>query len=103
MITIDELIRQLSDLSLKLESAPDDAAKFDLEMLVLELRKQTEAQAFDPLAALAGPGVEVDLLKVLIPQVDLAIITEQKRVMLVERIILLAKSALGAAGVPLIG
>ncbi len=102
-MTIDELLTQLSDLSLKLESAPDDATKFDLEMLILQLRKQVLAQAFDPLTTLAGPGVEVEQLKLLIPQVDLAIITEQKRVMLVERIILLAKSALRAAGVSLAG
>ena len=102
MMTIDELLTQLTDLSLKLELAPDDAAKFDLQILILQLRKQVVAQAFDPLATLANSTVEVEQLKLLIPQVDQAIQTEQRRVMLVARIISLAKIALRAAGVNLV-
>jgi hypothetical protein len=103
MMTIDELLTQLSDLSLKLELAPDDATKFDLQILILQLRKQVVAQAFDPLTTLANSRVEVEQLKLLMPQVDQAIQTEQKRVMLVARIISLAKIALRAAGVNLVG
>ena len=103
MMTIDDLLSQLNDLSLKLETAPDDAAKFDLQILVLQLRKQVVAQAFDPLTTLANSTVEVEQLKLLVPQVDQAIQTEQQRVMLVARIISLAKIALRAAGVNLVG
>ena len=102
-MTINELLTQLSDLSLKLELTPDDAAKFDLQILILQLRKQVVAQAFDPLATLANSTVEVEQLKLLMPQVDQAIQTEQQRVMLVARIISLAKIALRAAGVNLLG
>jgi len=102
MMTIDELLTQLTDLSLKLELAPDDAAKFDLQILILQLRKQVVAQAFDPLATLANSTVEVEQLKLLMPQVDQAILTEQRRAMLVARIISLAKIALRAAGVNLV-
>jgi hypothetical protein len=45
----------------------------------------------------------VEQLKLLMPQVDQAIQTEQQRVMLVARIISLAKIALRAAGVNLLG
>ena len=102
-MTIDELLTQLSDLSLKLELTPDDPAKFDLQILMLQLRKQVVAQAFDPLATLANSTVEVEQLKLLMPQVDQAILTEQNRVMLVARIVSLAKIALRAAGVTVAG
>ena len=103
MMTIDELLTQLSDLSLKLELTPDDLTKFDLQILILQLRKQVVAQAFDPLTTLANSTVEVEQLKLLMPQVDQAIQTEQRRVMLVARIISLAKIALRGAGVNLVG
>ena len=103
MMTIDELLTQLTDLSLKLELTPDDATKFDLEILILQLRKQVLTQVFDPLTTLANSTVEVEQLKQLMPQVDQAIQTEQRRVMLVARIISLAKIALRAAGVNLVG
>ncbi len=102
MMTIEELLTQLSGLSLKLETAPDDATKFDLQILILQLRKQVVAQAFDPLTALPDSSLEVEQLKLLMPQVDQAILTEQNRVMLVARIVSLAKIALRAAGVNLV-
>ena len=61
------------------------------------------AQAFDPLTTLANSTVELEQLKLLMPQVDQAIETEQRRVMLVARIISLAKIALRAARVNLVG
>jgi hypothetical protein len=103
MMTIDELLTQLSDLSLKLEVTPDDSTKFDLQILILQLRKQALAQVFDPLTALPNSSVELEQLKLLMPQVDQAIQIEQKRVMLVARIVSLAKIALRAAGVNLAG
>ena len=36
MMTIDDLLSQLNDLSLKLDTAPDDAAKFYLQILILD-------------------------------------------------------------------
>jgi hypothetical protein len=103
MMTIDELLTQLSDLSLKLEMAPDDASKFDLQILILQLRKQVVAHAFAPLTTLANSAVEVEQLKLLMPQVDQAIQTEQNRARLVARIVSLAKIALRATGVNLAG
>jgi hypothetical protein len=102
-MTIDDLLAQLTDLSAKLELAPDDGSKFDLQILILQLRKQVVAHAFDPLTTLPNSSVEVEQLKLLMPQVDQAIQTEQNRVMLVARIVSLAKIALRAAGVNLAG
>jgi hypothetical protein len=101
-MTIDELYRQLSGLSASLASASDDEAKLNLQMLVLQLEKQIVAESFDPLTDLAVvAGADVEQLKILIPQVDQAIATEQQRVQLVQTIISLATSALRAAGVAL--
>jgi hypothetical protein len=101
-MTIDELYRQLSGLSASLASASDDEAKLNLQMLVLQLEKQIVAESFDPLTDLAAvAGADVEQLKILIPQVDQAIATEQQRVQLVQTIISLATSALRAAGVAL--
>jgi hypothetical protein len=101
-MTIDELYRQLSGLYARLDSAPDDEAKLNLQMLVLQLEKQIVAESFDPLTDLAAvAGADVEQLKILIPQVDQAIATEQQRVQLVQTIISLATSALRAAGVAL--
>jgi hypothetical protein len=101
-MTIDELYRQLSGLSASLASASDDEAKLNLRMLVLHLEKQIVAESFDPLTDLAAvAGADVEQLKILIPQVDQAIATEQQRVQLVQIIISLATSALRAAGVAL--
>ena len=101
-MTIDELYTQLSGLSASLTSAPDDDAKFNLQTLVLQIEKQIVAESFDPLTDLAAvAGADVQQLKILIPQVDQAIATEQQRVQLVETIISLATGALRAAGVAL--
>ena len=101
-MTIDELYTQLSGLSASLASAPDRDAKFNLQTLVLQLEKQIVAGSFDPLTDLvAVAGADVQQLKILIPQVDQAIATEQQRVQLVETIISLATGALRAAGVAL--
>jgi hypothetical protein len=102
-MTIDELLAQLTGLAGKLESAPDDESKFDLQILILQLRKQVAAEAFDPLTGLDASAVEVEQLRLLMPQVDQAIATEQNRVVLIERILSLAKTALHSAGVTLVG
>ncbi|HXJ40568.1 MAG TPA: hypothetical protein VNH18_14910 [Bryobacteraceae bacterium] len=103
MMTIDELLTQLTDLSLTLEVSPDDASTFDLQILIRQLRKQVVAQAFAPLTTLANSPVEVEQLKLLMPQVNQAIQTEQNRARLVARIVSLAKIALRATGVNLAG
>ena len=101
-MTIDQLYTQLSGLNDRLDSAPDDDAKFNLQILVLQLEKQIVAESFDPLTDLAAAaGPDVQQLKILIPQVDQAIATEQQRVQLVQTIIALATSALRASGVAL--
>jgi hypothetical protein len=101
-MTVDDLYTQLSALSAQLDSAFSADAKFDLQTLIWQIEKQIEAEGFDPLTDLsATAGPEVDQLEELIPQVDLAITTEEKRVQLVEAIISLATSALSAAGMTL--
>jgi hypothetical protein len=101
-MTIDELYTQLSGLSASLASTPDGDAKFTLQTLVLQLEKQIVAESFDPLTDLAAvANADVEQLRILIPQVDQAIATEQQRVQLVETIISLATGALRAAGVVL--
>ena len=103
-MTIDDLLAQLRDFSIKLEPAPDDESKFNLNLLLLEMDKQTIAAAFDPLTELSAVApVEVDKLRALMPQVDAAIASEEKRVKLVETVISLAKVALKAAGVTVPG
>ncbi|MBZ5595366.1 MAG: hypothetical protein LAP39_24240 [Acidobacteriia bacterium] len=101
-MTIDELFTQLNDLSAKLESAPDDEATASLRILILQLNKQMIAEGFDPLAALDSVApVQVEQLRLLMPQVDEAIATEKNRVQMIGTIISLAKIALRAAGVTL--
>lgn len=101
-MTIDELLTQLNNISAKLEAAPDDDSKSSLQILTLQLNKQAIAEGFTTLAALdAAAPVEVEQLRVLMPQVDQAIATEQQRVQIVGTIISLAKIALRAAGVNL--
>ena len=103
-MTIDDLLIRLRDVSTKLEAAPDDESKFQLYLLIQEMDKQAIAAAFDPLTELSAVApVEVEKLRALVPQVDLAIASEQKRVKLVETIISLAKVALKAAGVTVPG
>jgi len=103
-MTIEELLSALTGVSKKLDSEPDDESKFALNMLVLQLRQQLVAEAFDPLTDLAAvAGVDVRPLESLLLQVDQAIVTEQKRVQLVHRIVSLANIALRSAGVTLPG
>jgi len=101
-MTIDELLTQLNDLSAKLDAAPDDDSKSSLQILTLQLNKESIVEGFGALAPLetAAP-VEVEQLRVLMSQVDDAIATEQKRAQVVATIISLAKAALSAAGVTL--
>jgi hypothetical protein len=101
-MTIDELRTQLNDLSAKVGPASDDEASSSLRILALQLNKQAIAEGFAPLASLDDIApVEVEQLRTLVPQVDEAIATEQKRVQLIGAIISLAKVALRAAGVTL--
>jgi len=99
-MTIDELLAQLSSLSNKLVSAPDDESKFDLKILVLQLQKEILAEGFQPLAGLPALNTaDTEQLLQLSAQVDQAITDEQARDKLVGQIIALAKAALLAAGV----
>jgi hypothetical protein len=101
-MTVDDLYTQLSSLSAQLDAASSAETKFDLQMMVWQIEKQIEAEAFDPLTDLgAKAGPEVEQLKELIPQVDQAITSEEQRVQLVETIISLAAGALRAAGITL--
>jgi hypothetical protein len=101
-MTINELLTQLNSLSSKLEPVAANDATFDLQILLLQVQKQSITEGFSPLTDLdALAPVSVGELRVLMAQADDAIATEKKRVQFVQTIIALAKTALRAAGVNL--
>lgn len=102
-MTIKEIYEKLKEALSKLQSADtDDDATLDLEILVLQLKKQLLLGGFDPLKELSGVTVaDVSKLPQLVQEVDQVIENEQKRVKLIQRIISTAKIGLKAAGLPI--
>jgi hypothetical protein len=102
-VTIQEVIDTLSSTFDKLDSAGiDDATKRDLRILILQLERELEVAAFDPLKDIDSVTVaDTSQLKALATQVQQEIDNEKARVRLVSRLIATAKIALRAAGVPI--
>jgi hypothetical protein len=102
-MTIKEIYEKLKEALSKLQSADtDDDATLDLEILVLQLKKQLLLGGFDPLKELSGVTVaDVSKLPQLVQEVDEVIENETKRVKLIQRIISTAKIGLKAAGLPI--
>ena len=102
-MTIKEIYEKLKEALSKLQSADtDDDATLDLEILVLQLKKQLLLGGFDPLKELSGVTVaDVSKLPQLVQEVDKVIENEAKRVKLIQRIISTAKIGLKAAGLPI--
>ena len=102
-MTIQEIHEQLTNTLSKLENADiDDDLKLDLEILVLQLKKQLLLGGFDPLKELSAVTVaDVSKLPELVEQVDSVIRDEKRRVELIKKIISTAKIGLKAAGLPI--
>lgn len=102
-MTVQELYELLEDVLKKLDDANiDDESKIDLEILVLQLKRQIIVASFDPLKDLEKVTVaNVSKLRQLTAEVGREIENEQKRVQLVQQIITIAKMALKAGGVPI--
>ena len=84
------------------EHEVEDDAQIDLEILVLQLKKQMLIAAFDPLKELESVTVaDVTKLPDLIDKVDRDIANEKKRTALIKKITAVAKMGLRAAGLPI--
>ncbi len=102
-MTIQEIHVKLKEALTTLQSADiDDDTTLDLEILVLQLKKQLLLGGFDPLKELSGVTVaDISKLPQLIQEVDVVIDNEAKRIKLVQKIISTAKIGLKAAGLPI--
>lgn len=102
-MTIQEIQKKLSEALEKLQTAHvEDDATLDLEILVLQLKKQLLLGGFDPLRELAGVTVaDLSKLDALVQELAGVIEDEMKRVNLVKKIVSTAKIGLKAAGLPI--
>lgn len=102
-MTLRGLISTLNSTFEKLDDAGvDDASKRDLHILVLQLERELEVTAFDPLKDLDSVTVaDTSQLKVLAQEVQKEIDNEKVRVKLLQKIIATAKVTVRAAGVPI--
>ncbi len=100
---IQEIYDALNQCLDKLESNNiDDRAKLDLEITVLQLKKQILLGVFDTLKELDNVTVaDISKIPALVNQVDDVIEKEKKRVELVNQIVAIARMGLKAAGLPL--
>lgn len=104
-MTIQEISDALNSTFQRLDDANiDDASKRDLHILVLQLQRELEVAAFDPLKDIDSVTVaDTSQLKTLAAQVQQEIENEKARVQLVQKLIATAKITLRAAGVPIPG
>jgi hypothetical protein len=102
-MNIQEIYQNLCEALTKMEDGGiDDAAKLDLEILVIQLKKQLLLGIFDPLKEVSGVTVaDVSKLNDLVGRVDEVIQDESARDKLVKKIVGTAKIGLKAAGLPI--
>ena len=102
-MNIQEIYDQLNNCLEKLKDKDiDDEAKLDLELLVIQLKRQIRMAVFDPLKNLDNVTVaDLSQLSSLISQVQEEIDNEKNRAALVQKVIVLAKIGLKAAGLPI--
>ena len=102
-MNIQEIYDQLNNCLEKLKDKDiDDEAKLDLELLVIQLKRQIRMAVFDPLKNLDNVTVaDLSQLSDLISQVQEEIANEKNRAALVQKVIVLAKIGLKAAGLPI--
>lgn len=99
---IQNIYAQLNSCLEKLKAKDiDDDAKLELELLVIHLKRQMRTTVLDPLKDLNSLTVaDLSQLPNLASKVNEEIDNEQKRVALVQKVIVLAKIGLKAAGLP---
>lgn len=104
-MTIQEISDALNSTFQRLDDANiNDASKRDLHILILQLQRELEVAAFDPLKDIDSVTVaDTSQLKTLTAQVQQEIDNEKARVQLVQKLIATSKIALRAAGVPISG
>ena len=102
-MTIQDIISKLQSTLDQLDDAGiKDSSARDLRILVLQLDKELEVAAFDPLKDLDSVTVaDTKQLASLCDGVQQAIDDEKARVALVDKIVATAKVALRAGGVPI--
>jgi hypothetical protein len=102
-MTLQEIISTLNSTFQTLDDAGvDDSSKRDLHILILQLERESDVAAFDPLKDLDSVTVaDTSQLKVLAQRVQQEIDNEKARVKLLQRMIATAKVAVRAAGVPI--
>lgn len=94
--TLQSTLDNLDDAGIK------DSSRRDLQITVLQLERELEVAAFDPLKDIDSVTVaDTSQLPVLAAQVQIEIDNEKARVALVQKLISTAKVGLRAAGVPL--
>ena len=88
-MNITEIYQKLREALIKLENGNiDDDTKLDLEILVIQLKKQLLLGGFDPLREISGVTIaDISTLDELIGQVDKVIQEESKRTNLVKKIV----------------
>ena len=103
MMNIQEINNEINKcLNTLIEKNIDDDARLDLELLVLNLKRQLRLGVFDPLKSLENVTVaDLSQLSALVAQVENEIDNESKRTELVKKVIGLAKIGLNAAGLPI--
>lgn len=104
-MTIQDILDTLQSTLDKLDDAGiKDSSKRDLQIMVLQLERELEVAAFDPLKDIDSITVaDTSQLPALEAQVQTEIDNEKKRVALLQKIIATAKVGLRAAGVPIPG
>lgn len=102
-MTIKELMGLLEDTKSKLEQKGiNDEAKLDLEILIIQTKRQIILGAWNTLKDLDEVTVvDTSKLKTLTGQLSQDIDKEEKRISLINNIIHIAKSALKGAGMPI--
>ena len=100
-MTLQDIISTLNSTFQKLDDAGiDDTSKRDLHILILQLERELEVAAFDPLKDIDSVKIaDTSQLRVLAQQVQQEIDNEKARVKLLQKMIATAKVAVRAAGV----
>lgn len=102
-MNINEMLDLLNQTVAQLDRADiNDDARFDLEGLIINTKREIIRHSVDPLRDIGQMTVvDVSQLRALTPQLAQVIKDEQKRTALVTRILNIAKAGLRGAGVPL--
>jgi hypothetical protein len=93
---LDQGVHQLN------KAGVNDDARFDLESLIIEIKRSIIRHSVDPLRDISQMSVvDVSQIRELIPQLQRVIEDERNRTDLIMRIISVARGGLRGAGLPL--